>query len=95
MGSNQIPNDLSKNFGDIACRRKMMELYGDSTFPFSGTNEDGEDVLVSISKTGIVVSTNQSNGWVRVNYYDQDGFPAGETYDGRWKAPDLPGTPAN
>ena len=82
---NTIPNELTKNFEDIECRRKLIELYGDSELPFGGVNEDGEDVLVSISKTGIVVRTNQKNGWVRVNYYDENGDFAGESYDGRWR----------
>lgn len=81
-----IPNELTKNFDDIECRRKLMELYGDSEFPFSGVNENGEEVLVSISKSGIVVRTNQENGWVRVNYYDEDGEFSGESYDGRWRS---------
>ena len=35
-------------------------------------------------KTGIVLRTNQHNGHTRANYYDQDGYPSGESYDGRW-----------
>ena len=84
---NQIPNELTKDFGDIECRRKLIELYGNSSTAYSGVNEDGEDVLVSIDTTGIVVKTNQSNGWVRVNYYDETGDAAGETYEGRWCDP--------
>lgn len=34
-----IPNELTKNFGEIECRRKLMELYGDSELPFGGVNE--------------------------------------------------------
>ena len=81
-----IPNELTANFDDISCRKKLIELYGDSTTMYSGTNQDGEDVYVSISKTGIVTRTNQSNGWVRVNYYDHEGYDAGESYDGRWRS---------
>lgn len=80
-----ISNELSQNFGDIQTRRKMMELYGDSQAPFGGANEAGEDVLVSIAHDSIVVSTFQKNGWLRKNYYDENGFDAGETFDGRWK----------
>lgn len=80
-----IPNELSQNFGDIKARRKMMELYGDSQTAYGGVNEDGEDVLVSIARDSIVVSTFQKNGWVRKNFYDENGFDAGETFDGRWK----------
>lgn len=84
-GRPAIPNELAQNFDDIEVRRKMMELYGDSKTMYSGVNEDGEDVLVSIAKDSIVVVTNQKNGWVRKNFYDAEGYAEGETFDGRWK----------
>ena len=80
-----IPNELSQNFGDIKTRRKLMELYGNSETAYGGVNEEGEDVLVSIARDGIVVSTFQKNGWLRKNYYDENGYADGETFDGRWK----------
>lgn len=80
-----IPNELSQNFGDINVRRKLMELYGDSQTPYGGVNEAGEDVLISITRDSIVVSTFQKNGWLRKNFYDENGFDAGETFEGRWK----------
>lgn len=80
-----IPNELSLSFGDVKTRRKLMELYGDSQTAYSGVNEDGEDVMVSIASNSIVVSTFQKNGWLRKNFYDEYGFNDGETFDGRWK----------
>lgn len=80
-----IPNELSQNFGDIETRRKMMELYGGNQTAYGGVNEVGEDVLVSIAHDSIVVSTFQKNGWLRKNFYDENGFDAGETFEGRWK----------
>ena len=80
-----IPNELSQNFGDIKVRRKLMELYGDSQTAYGGVNEEGEDVLVSIARDGIVVSTFQKNGWLRKNYYDENGSSEGETFEGWWK----------
>ena len=80
-----IPNELSQSFGKVETRVELMRLYGDSKFPFSGVNEDGERVLVSINPDSIIVNTYQSNGWVRVNYYDESGYNDGETFDGRWK----------
>ncbi len=80
-----IPNELTQNFSDINTRRKMMELYGDSQGAYGGVNEEGEDVLVSIARDSIVISTFQKNGWLRKNFYDENGFSAGETFDGRWK----------
>lgn len=80
-----IPNELSLNFGDAEARRTMIRLYGAKGSAFSGINEDGENVVVSIVDSGICVRTNQSNGWIRVNYYDVDGNACGETFDGKWK----------
>lgn len=60
-----------------------MKEFGDSKQAFSGINEDGEAILISIAKDSIVIKTNQSNGWVRVNYYDENENPEGETFEGR------------
>ena len=80
-----IPNDLSAQFVSVEGRKKLIEEYGDSQFPFTGENEDGEMVHISIdTEGGIVLNTFQKNGWVRVNYYDKDGIAEGETFDGRW-----------
>ena len=80
-----IPNELSREFKTAAGRKKLIELYGDVNDMFTGHNEDGEMVCVSFdTENGIVVQTYQQNGWVRVNYYDNEGMPAGETFDGKW-----------
>jgi len=66
--------------------RELIEKYGNSSTMFLGTNSEGERMTISIdTNEGIVTSTYQNNGWVRVNYYDTDGYPAGETFDGRWQ----------
>lgn len=70
---------------DAELIRSLMEEYGDSKFPFYGTNEDGEEVEIHIAKTSVVHKTFQKNGWVRVNYYDEYGYPEGEMFEGRWK----------
>lgn len=80
-----IPNELSRQFPTVEGRKQLIRQHGDSDTMYSGKNEDGEDVTVSIDRTGIVLNTYQQNGWVRVNYYDADGFASGETFDGRWK----------
>lgn len=84
MNAKSIPNEMSVKFADPAGRCELMKKYGDSAFPFVGRNADGETVLVSILPNQITVRTNQQNGWVRVNYYDECGLNAGETFDGRW-----------
>ena len=80
-----IPNSDGELFKSAKGRRLLMERYGGSRFPYSGVNEDGEQVLVSISTDSIVINTFQSNGWVRVNCYDAEGQQDGETFDGHWK----------
>lgn len=71
------------NNPELICN--LMEQHGNSASPFYGKNEDGEDVEIHIGNTSVVYKTYQSNGWVRVNYYDKNGLPNGEMFDGRWK----------
>lgn len=66
-------NELVKDFNNRETRVLLMKEFGDSNQAFSGINEDGEVILISIAKDSIVIRTNQSNGWVRVNYYDENG----------------------
>lgn len=65
--------------------KKLMAQYGDSDTAIDGTNTNGEDVLISISKNSIVVRTLQSNGWMRRDIYSLiDGDYVTETiYDGK------------
>lgn len=77
-------NELAKGFDRCEVRRTLMREFGESETAYSGVNADGEDVLLSIFSDHITVSTNQHNGWVRVNYYDADGYAEGETFKGRW-----------
>lgn len=81
----RIPEDLSRNFDTVDGRREMIAKYGDSPNLYVGENADGEKVFLCIDRErGIECRTHQHNGWCRVNYYDKDGFNAGETFDGRW-----------
>ena len=77
-------NELARDFDRCEVRRTLMREFGESQTAYSGVNADGEDVLLSIFTDHITVSTNQHNGWVRVNYYDGDGYAEGETFKGRW-----------
>lgn len=86
----RIPNELTANFGDIQCRRELMAKYGDSKYPFYGSNEHGEAVLISIAKDSIETRTFQANGWLRVNYYGADGSMEGESFEGRWNDAKIP-----
>lgn len=80
-----IPNELSKNFVTAEGRRKLMELYGDSKTSFRGSNSDGEAVDISISYSGIQLTTYQENGWLRVDVYDGMGHKESERFEGRWR----------
>ena len=80
-----IPNRLSLEFGSQAVRKQLIALYADSETMFTGTNEHGETVYLSIAASGIVLKTEQENGWVRVNYYDANGVATGEGFDGKWR----------
>ena len=77
-------NELATHFDRNEVRRTLMKEFGENETAYSGVNADGEDVLLSIFSDHITVSTNQRNGWVRVNYYDADGYAEGGTYKGRW-----------
>lgn len=82
----KIPNELSIRFADIKGRKELIAKYGDSNTMFTGENADGEMVTLSIDKeNGIVLKTNQTNGWVRVNYYNKEGVAEGETFEGKWR----------
>ena len=80
-----IPDDMAAQFGTAEGRRKLMAAYGHINTAFSGTNQDGEQILLEISPDKIKYTCYQSNGWVRINWYDTEGNPDGETFDGRWK----------
>ncbi len=80
-----IPNEISAKFGTARGRKEMIRLYGGRFSIFTGINGEGEEVMVDFKTNGITLRTNQSNGWVQVLYYDENGELEGESYDGRWK----------
>jgi len=69
---------------DVKGMENLMEQYGNSEVPFSGKNENGEDVTISVFYDKIIVSTDQANGWVRKNIYHKDGTRE-ESFDGKWR----------
>ena len=76
-----IPDVLCEKMDTVKGRCELMKQYPGL---WTGCNSDEESVLVAISSSGMKVTTNQVNGWVRVNYYDAEGLPSGETFDGKW-----------
>ena len=87
-------NELCKNFDNAEIRRKIIEQYQDIDTSLTGNNENGETVELyigteknvdgTINDNALIVKTYQTNGWVRVNYYNGNGEPSGETFEGRW-----------
>ena len=56
---------------------------------YPSTNELDEDVTIMVGGgNGFDVHTNQTNGWVRIDYYDydaeDDSWSQGESYNGKW-----------
>lgn len=52
---------------------------------YATTSNDGENVIVYLSKNeGMNVHFYQSNGWIREDSYNSDGFKESETFVGRY-----------
>lgn len=77
-------NVLCKDFNDVKIRKQIIEQYKNVDTAFTGENEHGEMVELHIGSEELITKTYQDNGWVRVNYYDSEGEPTGETFEGRW-----------
>jgi hypothetical protein len=78
-----IPDIIAARFGTVEGRRALRATYGPYNKMFAGHNENGETVTLEISENGIKYTVYQSNGWIRVNHYDEDGEAAGLTFEGR------------
>ena len=82
----QIPDSLASEFSNLDVRRQIIERFSDNSEFYVGTNAFGDRILLNVSQErGITLKTYQANGWLRVTYYDADGFYVGETFEGRWK----------
>lgn len=81
MAVHAISDEVSRKFTTTSGRREMMQKYQGV---YSGTNEEGETIQLSICSQLMELTTFQKNGWVRINWYDAKGQPSGETFDGKW-----------
>lgn len=52
----------------------LMDRADEFDIPWSGKNENGEYIQISINKDNITVDTFQNNGWTRENIYWRDGL---------------------
>ena len=73
---------------DLKGMKALMGQYGDSQSMILGTNENGEDVTISIFHDKIITVTYQSNGWIRKNVYHWDNSRE-ELFEGRWIGPGM------
>ena len=76
-----MENQINFDSTNPALLRQLMKEHGDSPAPFVGTNDDGERITISIGTNIILLTTYQKNGWIRKNYFDANGNPAGETFE--------------
>lgn len=73
---------------DLEGLEALMDQFGDSQCMTMGTNENGEDVTISIFHDKIVTETYQDNGWIRKNVYNRDSSHE-ELFIGKWKGQDT------
>lgn len=74
---------LAIDMSDIEVRKGLVQNRESNIY--CTINEDGEDVVIVLEQgEGMEMKTFQNNGWVRVNYYDENGAHDGETFAGRW-----------
>jgi hypothetical protein len=81
MAERYIPDNDAQKFTTIEGRKELMRNYNGF---YAGVNADSEKITLAISPASMELTTFQSNGWVRSNFYSADGLPAGETFDGKW-----------
>lgn len=51
---------------------ELMKRHKEFDVPWSGMNEDGEHIQISVNEDNITVETFQNNGWTRENIYWKD-----------------------
>lgn len=60
--------------------RELCNRANEFKVPWSGTNEDGEHIMISVNEDNITVETFQKNGWLRENVYWVDNFIVEELF---------------
>lgn len=69
----------------------IITALEDSSFQtLMGKNVDGETIIATLIDDSTLedkysITTYQTNGHVRINYYNGYGNLTGETYEGKWK----------
>ncbi|HDR7066985.1 TPA: hypothetical protein QCW42_004091 [Bacillus cereus] len=74
---------LAWDFSDREEIKRLIETTENGMY--ESHNEDGNKVIVFVQQgAGLDTHTYQSNGWIRVDSYDENGFWEGDTFSGRW-----------
>ena len=68
------------NPNDMFQLNQMIDMADQFDMPLVGENEDGEMVMTEVTSEFVKMSTYQSNGWIRINYFYPDGIVE-EMYD--------------
>lgn len=75
-------NEICVNPNDLESMIEIMDTYYDTETMFTGENELGEYVTISVFKDRIVVVTYQDNGYISEKTHWRDGTTE-EVFSGR------------
>ena len=59
---------------------ELCKRHAEFDVPWSGENDEGEHVMISVNEDNITVDTFQSNGWMRQNVYYPKDYTVEELY---------------
>lgn len=59
---------------------ELCKRHAEFDVPWSGHNEAGDEVLISVNEDNITVETFQSNGWIRENIYRPEYYITEELF---------------
>ena len=80
-----VDRHIELDTGDPGSMVALMDELGSETDTlYSGVNESGETLHISIFPDKISVLVFQGNGWLRRSVYHRDGTSE-EIYEGRWE----------
>ncbi len=52
---------------------RLNTITADKQFPINGRNSRHENIIIERGDRCFKITTSQTNGWCRVNYYYEDG----------------------
>lgn len=82
----KIKGTLELDFSNPKQVSEAISNYKYCPEVFTGTNQNGESVEICFySDATAQLTTYQDNGWVRVNYYSEDGYCECETFERMWR----------